>query len=474
MKEYITVKIGKEYIALVYLKDVKGKIQLIDCVSEPIGGLAQEAVSEIVKKFIDKNSPYKPVVINVFPSNLVMPKNIEIPSTDEKEIKDIIDLQAIRHTPYSSNEIVIDYVITGVFHNRYSKVMLVIAKKEIIEKQISILKLAKCAPDKIVLESECIARWCFQHLGEEPPMKPIAVVHFDFMSIDFVVIHNKKSIYIRFLPIDRKQFFQADPEAEKKFFAEIEKSLDAYNSENIESSLVKIYFIGLKQVALNFVNDIKDKLDIDSNFYSYLDSSSLPVFSDNFRNEYQKISFFPLVTAPLVLDDLELSLVPEDIKMQKEIQERAKDVTKVGVFIMLIIAVFLSILFTDIFFKNIYLNKINHKYIQENKKANMLKKISEHTNIVKRFLAKKGKVLEVLMELVNTIPEEVYFNSINLKEDDTLVITSTTDTMSRVFSLVMTLENNKNFKDVKVDFTKSRVVGGKEIADFGITMKLEK
>lgn len=473
MNEYITVKIGKEYIALAYLKNTKEKIQAIDCFSASIGNLSQEALAEIIKNFISNNSPHKPKVINIFPSNFVMPKNIEIPSINEKEIKEIIDLQAIRHTPYSRNEIVIDYSVTGVFHNRYSKVMLVIAKKEIIEKQIATLRLAGCNPDRVVLESECISRWCFDHFGDESEGSPLAVVHLDFMNIDFVVIHNKKSIYVRSLPVDKKQLMQMEGEAKQKIITELEKSLDVYNSENIDQPPAKLYFIGLVSDFFDFAEEIGSKLKINTQVYSYLDSVHFQSLPEKVKEKKEKVSFFPLLTIPSVSDELELNLMPEDLKMQKEIQERAKDITKMGIFIMLIIVVFISLLFTDMFFKNAYLNQLNKKYIEENKKANILKNISKRTNIVKRFINKKGKILEVLVELVNAVPGEVYFNSINLRKDNTVVITSTADTMSRVFSLVTKLENNENFKNVKIDFTKSRVVGGKEIADFGITMSLE-
>ncbi|MFH1768839.1 MAG: PilN domain-containing protein, partial [Candidatus Omnitrophota bacterium] len=60
-----------------------------------------------------------------------------------------------------------------------------------------------------------------------------------------------------------------------------------------------------------------------------------------------------------------------------------------------------------------------------------------------------------------------------LGQDDTIILTGTADTMSRVFSLVTALENNKIFKNVKVDFTKSRVVKKEEVADFGLTLVLE-
>src|SRR3972149_3451470 len=49
-------------------------------------------------------------VVCVVPSKLLITKNVDMPSRDRKEIDKIVDLQAGRFTPYSRNEIVIDYL----------------------------------------------------------------------------------------------------------------------------------------------------------------------------------------------------------------------------------------------------------------------------------------------------------------------------------------------------------------------------
>lgn len=468
MNEFITIKFAKERILLAYLKLNKEKSRVIDKTCLVTSGLSAEDSADLVRQFIKKNFPRKPLVINIFPSNLVMPKNIEIPSINEKEIKEIIDLQAIRHTPYSRNEIVTDYAVTGVFHERYSKVMLTIGKKEIIQDQINILRLARCNPDRVVLEAEAISNWCWRLMPEEAREKPAAVIHLDLFSSDFSVIYRQKSIFIRSLPLDKAELLKNET-AKENFFSEISKSLEAYNSENIEQAPEALYLISSFNFPESFLAEISEKIKIKTLFLDYSRSPLFPVLPDNLKSQ-DNISFFPLLVCPPVLPDLNSNLMPEDLKMQKELQEKAKDATKIAVFVMLGIVIIFSYLFTKIFFKQIYLQEINQKYIAENEKANILNDISGRTAVVKRFVAQKGKVLDALVKLVSAMPEEVYFNSVVFRSDSTLTITATADTMSRVFSLVTILENNESFTNVKVDFTRSRVVGGKEIADFGITM----
>ena len=78
-----------------------------------------------------------------------------------------------------------------------------------------------------------------------------------------------------------------------------------------------------------------------------------------------------------------------------------------------------------------------------------------------------------MTELYMALPPEVYLANIAFNEDRTLNISGTADTMSRVFSLVTDMENNKFFSNVKVDSTRSRRVEGNEVADFGLTLTIE-
>lgn len=474
MTEYVTVKIGKEKILLACLKANKEKVRLLDCLVIEAGSPSSDLAAEAVRDFFGKNSLRKPRIINIFPSSLVMSKNIEIPSVDEKEIKEVIDLQATRHTPYARNEIVIDYAVTGVFHGRYSKIILVIGKKETAESHIALLKQTKHNPEKVILEAECIASWFWRSLEESKRAKPAALVHMGTDSCDFSVVYNKKAVYMRSLSVDKQKLMSMNSEAKEKFFSELSKSIEAYNSENIEQPPAELYFLSGAGIPADFLETAEKKSGIKCQAYSYQDSSLFPDFPENLKEKQKDFSFLPLLVCPAVLSGLELNLIPEDVKMRKEIQEKAKDITKIGIFAMLIIIIFLSYLFTTMFFEQVYLDNINQEYAREIKEADMLRQISNRTDIVKRFVNKKGKTLDALSALVAAMPDEVYFNTVEFKENDKIVITSTTDTMSRVFSLVGLLENHENFKEVKIDFTRSRVVGGEEIADFGITMEFQR
>jgi Tfp pilus assembly protein PilN len=146
---------------------------------------------------------------------------------------------------------------------------------------------------------------------------------------------------------------------------------------------------------------------------------------------------------------------------------------QMSILAMIAFILFCAVFITKVIFKNLYLGKLNKSYAKENEEVKKLDAVSDKTGIIKRFLSQKAEALDVLVELFNAMPGEVYLSSVILKEDDTLTFTGTADSMSMVFSLVTDLENNSYFSNVKVDFTKTRKQKGIEVSDFGLTLSLE-
>jgi Tfp pilus assembly PilM family ATPase len=128
----------KDFMCLDFVRDSlriaagtlsSGKTQITHLVNRNISGLSDAKITESIRVLIGEMGLKKPIIIATVPSGMIITKNIEIPSRDKKEIKEIINLQAIRHTPYSRQEIVIDYIDIGTYRQSYTKVLLIIVTR---------------------------------------------------------------------------------------------------------------------------------------------------------------------------------------------------------------------------------------------------------------------------------------------------------------------------------------------------------
>ncbi|MDD5421841.1 MAG: pilus assembly protein PilM [Candidatus Omnitrophica bacterium] len=472
-KSFVPIEIGEKYLNIAHIIVQKDGQKLAGAFSGDISGASQDDIARQISDFVKNARARSPEIINVIPSNFVISKNIEIPSIDKKEIHDIIELQAGRHTPYARDEIVLDYADIGVFHNRYTKILLVIVKKEIVTSRYDIIKKGGFKAGKTVLAAESISRTCFNSLPGKP-QKPVVLVHVDSAATDFSVIHAGKMIYLRSIPIGTLHIAARSEETQKAFIDEIKKSLDSYLSENIEAVPVKIYLAGaVSHLAERAVEQIRQATRIDTDLMPYRNIFKIPEDQNGILGKNDVASLLPVLASAAIAEHIDFNLIPEDVKISQELKARAKKMTQAAAFFMVALVIFFAILLTGLFFKKAYLQKLLLSYSKETKESRDLRDISEKTAVVKRFLSQKGQSLGVLTELFRLMPKESYLNRIELKPDKSITVTGTADSMPRVFSMVTDLENSESFKSVKVDFTKSRRINDQEVADFGFTFSVE-
>jgi len=470
-KNFLSVEIGSRFLKTAYIVNSKGQDELKDFIFEDIEGLPDDEIAGKIKGFALKNKIKKCPALSIIPANSVIAKNIEIPSIDKKEIKDIIDLQAGRHTPYSREEIIMDYSEIGVFHERYTKILLTIVRRDFVSKRYEIIEKAGFKAETAVFSAESVSRWAAGNFPEESGSSPSGIIHIDTEYTDFI-LHNKgQVIYLRPIPAGAYNFSVNGEDAYVVFLEEIKKSLESYQSENIDALPEKFICFSPEGIIQDKLDDLKQKLNINIELRPVSAGIVSEIQSQDSGSGYP--SLLSVISAPLVYSQLSLNLIPEDVKMKREIRNKARHITALGVLSMAVLILFCAGLLTKMFFKRLYLEKLMSSYTSEDKEAQGLKEISERTKVMRDFLHRKGSVLEVMVNLIQSIPEEIYLNSLIIKEDNTITFTGTADIMSRVFSLVTDLEGKKYFKNVKVDFTKTRRVKGKEVSDFGLTLSLE-
>jgi len=126
IRDVVCVSLSGDNLKLAYAKISPTRKELVDLVSYEIQGLSDEEITKSIQSSLTSLRLSSPEVIIIIPSHATIAKNIEIPSLSEEEIREIVDLQAGRHTPYSREEIIIDYINIGAYRENYTKILLII------------------------------------------------------------------------------------------------------------------------------------------------------------------------------------------------------------------------------------------------------------------------------------------------------------------------------------------------------------
>ena len=471
--DYLSIVFSDEAIKMCHLKMTSLAKEVVHIVQRDIKGISEEELPKIVKSALNDFNVRKPKVICVIPPQLMTTKNIEIPSLNPEEIKSIINLQAGRHTPYSREEIIIDYLTIGVYQRNYTKVLLVIVNRNIIKKQLAILEQAGLKVAKVQFSSEGIARFYTKALDLTSQEAPVGFIDIAGSSTDFTVGLRGNVITCRSIPIGMTQLLNDGQSAAEKLVQELKKSIESYQSEDIERVPDSYILTSDHQKVKELLPALKGVFNVNVKIVPYLDIVKISPAARKSLSDLSNESFLDLVAPATVSEESKIDLLPEEIRMQFSLEAQAKQVAMSGIFATIIFILIAAFFVTKIYFKNTYLSKLRTNYSAIMKESDALEKISAKTRIVKDYFNNRLVSLETINELYNIVPEEIYLTSINLDENGTIAIQGTSESMSRVFSLVTALEESKLFKSVKTNSTTAKKERGKDVAAFEVVFKLE-
>ena len=326
---------------------------------------------------------------------------------------------------------------------------------------------------KISIVPETICRIYLHISNVKPEGGPISIIHISDDFTDFSVSLENKIIFMRNFPIGMQYFLTEKEKYKEKFTGEIKRSLESYQSEDIERTPSQIVLTG----AIEGIEDMKpvleDALSIPITIIPYLDRFSIKKDVLNFISSSKSISFLDVISPLFISDELVINLMPGEVKLKRMLEIRGKEIIKMGILIMAAFVLACGILMGNIHLKGAYLEKITLKYHSINQKAQGLEKDFSRMQIVRDYLSNRGYSLEVLSELYSVILPDIYFNNIKFDEEG-LSVKGTSESMSAVFMLVSKMEKSKYFQNVKTKYTTKRKEEEKDLTDFQITCAFER
>ncbi len=448
---------GRRVVTGLYYKDISG-LQPSDQVKEVRVGL--QALGLRAKQ-----------VHVLLASKYIITKSIEVPSLDPKEIEDIVRLQAVRHTPYSKEEVIVSHINLDVLLERYTKALLVIASNENVRKKTDIVDAAGLDVFSVRLVPEVITRTLTQFA---PAASEGGYVYLDRAYTDLVIVNKGKPNFVRSIPIGVSQLRQDAEGGMKMLLDEIKKTVDAYQSEDPGSSAKRLAMIGLDcpeqlELARRTESDLGLKSEI-----AFLESK-LPIdaVAKKVLSEYKDISFLDVISDALNGEECAVDLIPEDLRIKKSFKAKGQEIFLAGCFLMVIFILTMSVFLVKIYFRNSYLKEIHGNFEVREREASELMVLSEDTRQIENFNKKKGRALTIFNEIQTVLPQEMYLSEIILTSDEKISIKGTSDFMSAVFSFVTEFEGNPYFRNVTTDYTKSRRENDRDVSDFGITASVE-
>src|SRR3989344_5112023 len=308
-------------------------------------------------------------VIACIPRHLVTVRILEFPSTNPRDIRDMVSLQVGKQTPYSRDEIIFTYKTISVNAAGYTRVMLVIARRNLVNARVEVLQKAGIEVEKVTMSSEGLAHW-FQmtYWAQTSPSKSkiydnvkledqaVICVDIDSNYSDFIVLRQGKLVYTRNFLVGANHLLGEDVTWREKFGEEVTHSIGLYQNEDRDAKIVQLFLGGSAAHVPQLAQMLATKVDVpvvmtEPTHNVHL-TKGLTLFE---KDDGRFVSPCPLIGMSLGAAALELDLTSSELRIKKQMEGRRKQITVTGVLVLSLIMMLSTLFFIVFYGKSSYL-----------------------------------------------------------------------------------------------------------------------
>ncbi len=478
-KQIVTaLEISDKWLRVVQAEHHKRRKIISTIVTKKIDSLTDDRVSGVIAKLTNElkiNSHYLTISV---PRNVTTTRNLELPSTDDFEIKDMIELQIGKQTPYASYEVIKDYQILNSDADGYSNVLLVIVHRDIVGRYFKILEKAGLFAERVAFSSEGLLNWSrfsVDTIQRATNDRPHILIGVDYDTSDFEVVLNKKLIFGRSISLGFSQFQDQADKGQDKFIKEIGHSIYVYLNEARDKDIGKITISGPKTFTKNLSEDVLgDKFGLP---VEVLDQFKDIPITDPALKAYQDqvdkdLSFFGLVGLALTFGEQKIDLIPQELEIERNVRQKGKDLYVRSILLIAIVIIVSATFFGRVYNKERYSGQLKTRLLKIKNATERLNSMIWVIEAVKTRVSTRGMSLNLIAEVHEVIPPEITLISINFDGKERVVLRGSSDAMAEIFNLVSKLEESKYFENVETKYATKRKVKDKESTDFEISCPL--
>ncbi len=476
IKPIVIVEIGNDW-----LKIVEGKVRANGA---SITKASFIKLSQIKDSIPDKISEVfkgmkldKQAVITYLPRHLVTVRILEPPSIDPKEISDIINLQIGKQTPYSKEEIVYSYKTIGREKEGYTKIMLVIAKRNLIDNRIDALSKASIEAREVALSSEGVYHWFnifyLQKLKLQDS-QAVILVDIDSNFSDFLVMHKGNFRFSKNILIGANQLIEEKDTYINKFIDELKHSINAFYEESRAIKAIKLFLSGAARNIKDLEIILSQQLDLPCEIIDASNDVKVATNTAILNDDTKFISLSSIFGILLKYQKLEFSLLPNEKRIQKLMENKRKNLTMMGILFSAIMMTLSALILINIYNKNVYIAQIKQKIALIKTDSDEIDKMRLSVSLIRDRLDAGGDSINLLNEIYRTIPGEIYLTDISIERRKQVILKGRASVMSDIFKFVTTLEKSPYFENVKNTSATAKKEDNNEYTDFEITASYEK
>lgn len=448
----------KDKINIVQLKGSKKKLALIKTYTIPSTTPPLEIVSEIKRFFKKNNIKTKYIGVNLS-RRQILASIIELPPLKKELITQALKYEIEAHIPYPIEEVYYDYQILSQ-EGKKTNILLVAVRKEVVEPYLQFLSQLSLIPLFVDVDSFGVINLCLELFANEFKHHCVLLISSCSECNEISLFKNEKLQFTKSLPHRL---------SETEFLEEIKKIIDYFQIAPLEFKIDKI--ILTEGISLNNITQkLKEALGIPC-------ISINPVVSLTGK---EKTNLEELNTISAGFRGIKQGRLKIDLSPRKEIltqEVRKKNYKKTGMLLILIFILTNAIFYVNLMAKEKQLHTLKAT-MQKNQslinnimgQKEQLLKLQEELKLLQGINKEKEvEFLDLLCELTNILPSNVWIRHITFEKDRLKELKGTT--LDSASSLLAILDASPYFE--QVEFIGS-IVKNQEIEEFSLKAKITK
>ncbi len=443
-----------------------------------IRGMSDDDIAKTLQAAVEV-LPKKPRAVEfLLPRHFAILRTAQLPSILDAELRELATFQAVKQTPYSMDEMVLDIEILERKEDS-SIVSLVVVQRELAERLLNIAQKAGLTATAIRLSTQAYEA-LFLAAMSRPMLAGSANKAAAFVSIDqarthVMVMSAGKCVYSRSIPAGFGiQKDQSVPSLPQSLAGELAISFSAYRKENPGSSIQEVWFENDVSGWMVLCDYLQKEGYGKPRHLNPLGLWEQPPPRSIESETLSGTSVGDLLGAILNPPHLTLNLLPAQTKQRLRQEKRRRNIIQIVVCAAILLGLCLAFVLEKMADKKLYLHSLNKKLATIHDKASQLETRNDRIGLVNAIAQNQGEVTSAIRELYQLIPDTIALSALSYERARAIVIKGTAKELSDVFQMIPTLEKSPLFENVVSQYASKRKVFEKEYTDFQIQCSISK
>jgi hypothetical protein len=402
-----------------------------------ISGLKKEEIPHALRNFVKSNKFQPEYLILGIPRNLANIRYFSFPALSDNEIRSMMGYDLTSRFAYKEDELVFDHAVIRKTADGFSNVLLAAVSRQEILPEFAILKHAGLIPDEAALSTVSLFN---QLVGRKKTLDRTILVYFDDGFVEFLYLDRNTLEFSRAVNFKSGQL--------GNLALEIKHTLSVLNTMGL--SINKAIIAGKSPEVSVFLKPLEEITGVEVEQDDSLDT---------LKGYIQESGY------------LKLSMLPEEFRIRKVKEIRARSMIYLGILLLLNVSLIANIAFFKIKTKNEYLYLLKSEIRKIDPRASGLQKKMAKTIILRSYINGGALKLGLLSEIYRSTPEGILLSSLDLsgnKGQGVVVLTGQSQDPESVIKFTNSLKASPFIEKTDVTYINKRKMPGVNSSDFEI------